>query len=347
MRFIVAIAIGLLACGLFGTGSGAAVSTQHSAVRHAPTLTRVVVATDFLPNVEFAPYYVAQDLGYYRAKGLNVVMNYDRVPDLMQAVGDGRYDFGIASGDTVVTGRAAGAPVTYVMAQYQTYPIGAMSLKSGGPALSSPRALKGKTIGISTPGSSTDIGLRALLRAGHLTEKDVKVTAIGFTETEALIDKQVDVAMTYIDNEPVQARALGHPVNVLPVSRYLKLISNGVVTSTKNVQQNPALVQRFVTATLRGLRYTLHHPNRAFAISMKRQPEIIDPKQREIQRQVLSARLKFQRPPAGHALGWSSPSAWKTTIGFLRSIGSIPRNARVQRIYTSIFDNAFARRARA
>lgn len=346
MRFSLAISLGLLAAEFFVPTSGSALSARQSPTRQPHDLTRVVVATDFLPNVEFAPYYVAQDLGYYKAVGLNVVMNYDRVPDLMQAVGHGQYDFGIASGDAVVIGRAAGARVTYVMAQYQTYPVGAMSLKAGGPALNAPKALKGKRIGISAPGSSTDIGLEVLLKAAHLTEKDVKVTAIGFTETEALIDKQVDVAMTYIDNEPVQARALGYPVNVLPVSRYLKLISNGVVTRTMNVKRNPTLIQRFVTATLRGLRYTLRHPNAAFSISMKRQPEIVDPVQIKIQRQVLTARLRFQQPPVGHALGWSSPTAWKNTIRFLRSIGSIRKNARVQRLYTSIFDNTFAKRAR-
>lgn len=310
-------------------------------------LSKVVVATGFVPNVEFAPFYVAQDLGFYKAMVLDVTMNYDRVSNLMQAVSSGRYTFGVASGDAVAIGKSQGANITYVMAQYQKYPVGAMWLKNSGPAITSAVDLKGKNIGISVPGGSTDIGLRALLRAGHLSESDVKVTAIGFTETEALINKQIDVAMTYIDNEPVQARALGYPVNVMPVSRYMKLISNGVVTSTRNVRQNPKLVQAFVTATLRGLRYSLQHPEQAFAISMKRQTEVTDPKQIAIQRRVLAARLTFQQPPKGHPLGWSSPSAWKTIISFLRQIGLIKPDVTVQSVYTSIFSNAFAARARA
>jgi len=328
--------------------AGAMTPAGHTVagVKAAPALTRVVVATGFLPNVEFAPFYVAQDLGYYKAAGLDVTMNYDRVSNLMQAVENHQYTFATASGDAVAIGKAQGANVTYVMAQYQKYPVGAMWLKNGGPTIKSPNHLKGKTIGISAPGSSTDIGLRALQKAGHLTANDVKVTAIGFTETEALINKQIDVAMTYIDNEPVQARALGYPVNVMAVSKYLKLVSNGVVASTQMVKRNPATVQAFVTATLKGLRYTLQHLNKAFAISMKRQPEVTAAKDLAIQRQVLAARLKFQQPPKGHPLGWSSAAAWKTTITFCRQLGLIKANTSVKSVYTNIFSNTFAERAK-
>ena len=51
------------------------------------------VATGFMPNVIFTPYYVAQDLGYYKAAGLNVQMNYDRVPNLLQQVANRKYTF--------------------------------------------------------------------------------------------------------------------------------------------------------------------------------------------------------------------------------------------------------------
>ncbi len=345
--FSLPICLGLIASVAVSAGHSSATSLKPIAAAHTHALIRVVVATGFIPNVEFAPYYVAQDLGYYRAEGLNITMNYDRVSNLMSAVGSGQYDFGVSTGDTVAIAKSQGAPVTYVMAQYQKYPVGAMMLKEGGRMPKRPSDLKGLHIGISIPGSSTDIGLRALLQAGGLTENDVKVSAIGFTETEALIGKQIDVAMTYVDNEPVQAAALGHPVNVLAVSRYLELVSTGVVTSTRNVKQHAALVQKFVTATLRGLRYALKHPARAFTISMKRQPEVVEPAQRKIQRDVLTQRLTFQQPPKGHPLGWSDPAAWRTTIQFLRSIGSINHGVTVKSVYTSIFTNTFATRARA
>ena len=161
------------------------------------------------------------------------------------------------------------------MAQYQQYPVGAMWLKNGGPKITKPADLKGLRIGISTPGSSTDFGLKALLKAGGLTENDVHVTAIGFTETEALINKQIDVAMTFTDNEPVQAVQLGHPVNVMKVSKYTALTPNGVVTSQNMIEHHANVVRNFVKATLRGQAYTLAHPDAAFKIALKHMPDLV------------------------------------------------------------------------
>jgi NitT/TauT family transport system substrate-binding protein len=161
------------------------------------------------------------------------------------------------------------------------------------------------------------------LKAGHVARSDVKVTAIGFTETEALINHQIDVAMTFIDNEPVQSEALGHPVNVLPVSNYVKLVGSGLVTSTTMANRHGKVVTAFVRATLKGLKYTLHHTDAAFKIAQKRMPELVNAQQIAIARKVLAARLAFQTPVKGKPLGWSDPKAWAATTAFLNSAGVI------------------------
>src|SRR5262249_35744167 len=138
------------------------VAAAPGAKAHAAT--NVTVATGFMPNVQFAPYYVAQDKRYSKQPGLNVTMNYDRDPNLLQDVASGKFASASSAGDTATIARAAGAKIHYVAAQYQQYPVGAMWLKSGGPKISKPADLKGLRIGISQPGSSTDYGMRALLK---------------------------------------------------------------------------------------------------------------------------------------------------------------------------------------
>ncbi len=233
----------------------------------AGAATNVTVALGFKPDVVSAPYYVAQDMGYYKAAGLNVTLNYDKLPNPPQAVADGtQFQFGSSGGDAALLGNSKGAAVQVVAQQYEQYPVGAMWLADGGPKIVTPADLKGKTIGISSPGSSTDYGLSALLQAGHLKRSDVKVIAVGFTETEALINKQIDVAMTFTDNEPVNARALGHPVHVMRVANYKNLVSTGIIAGRKLIKNNPALVAAFVKATMRGEKFTLQHPDAAFKI---------------------------------------------------------------------------------
>jgi NitT/TauT family transport system substrate-binding protein len=305
----------------------------------AHAATNVTLATGFKPDVEFAPYYVAQDLGYYRAAGLNVTISYDKLPNLPQSVASGQFAFGTAGGDAALLGRSKGADIQMVAQQYQQYPVGAMWLASGGPKINTPADLKGKRIGISSPGSSTDYGLSVLLQAGHLKRSDVKVVAVGFTETEALINHQIDVAMTFTDNEPVNALALGHPVHVMRVAKYKALTPTGIIAGHKLIQSNPGEVKAFVQATMRGMKYTLQHPDAAFKIAMKRQPEVVDRKQVSIQRLILTARLSYQQPPKGHPLGWSNPASWPVTENFLESIGSIPKKTapRLDRTFTNQF----------
>lgn len=341
-RPLVSVMLALILASLLSVGVGQA---RSSSTRPTSARTSVVVATGFVPNVEFTPYYVAQDLGYYRAAGLDVRMNYDQVPNLLQLVGTGKFTFAVTTGDSIIPARAAHIPVTFIMAQYQKYPIGAISLRSGGVPLHSPADLKGRRVGYSGPNGPTYIGLRALLQAGGLRESDINEVNIGFTETEALIAHRIDVAMTFIDNEPVQAAALGHPVNVLPVSKYMSLVGPGVATSDAEIRTHPRIVQAFVTATLKGLRYTLQHPAKAFAMAMKRTPEITDRKQIAIQRQVLTARLQFQQPPAGHPLGWTDPHGWHTSLSFFRSIGVLKHTVKISSLYTSVFTNTFAQKA--
>src|SRR5262249_46650843 len=315
-----------------------AASGQTSA-KGTAALTTVKLATGFRPDVLFTPFYVAQDLGYYRQAGLDVQINYDRVSNLMQLVGHGKYTLATSGGDAAVMGAAAGAQVRYVMAQYEKYPVGAMTLKSGGPNLTNPSQLKGLNIGISVPGSSTDYGLTALLNAGHVSRSDVKVTAIGFTETEALINHQIDVAMTFGDNGHVQADALGHPVNVLPVSKYVNLVGSGIVTGKRTADKHGKLVTNFVRATLKGLKYTLNHQDAAFKIALKRMPDLVDQKQIAIARKVLTARLQFQKPLKGHPLGWSDPKAWAATTSFLKAAGVVTTQVNAPTVFTNGFVN--------
>jgi NitT/TauT family transport system substrate-binding protein len=225
------------------------------------------------------------------------------------------------------------------MAQYQKYPVGATALTSADKPLKTPADLKGRTVGVPFEGGASLVALKALLKAGNLTDSDVKLTTIGFTQVEALSQKRVDVAMTYLMNEPVQLRALGQQVDTLSASDYVNLISVGVATSERTIKERPALAQQFVNATLRGLRDMLAEPDAAFASSMNRTPEITG-EQVPLQRAVLTATLAFEQAPAGHPLGWSDPAGWQATQDLLKSVNMIDKTVETSTIFTNQFVEA-------
>jgi NitT/TauT family transport system substrate-binding protein len=302
---------------------------------------KIVIANGFMPNVQFSPFYLAIDRGYYAEAGLDVSIQDGSAADLLQQVGSGGIDFIITGGDALTLGVAAGIPVTYVMAEMQKYPVGVIALADGGMTLTAPADLKGKRVGVSGPNGSTYIGLLALLHAGGLTLDDVEVVTIGFTEVEALQQNQVDAAMTFITNEPVQLKSLGIDVQVLAVSDFVKLVSTGLVTGNDLIANSPDIVQAVVTATLKGLKETLADPDAAFEAALKRLPEIAgDPDQERIQRDVLAATLTFAEPPADHPLGWSDPAAWQTTAELLQQVELIDHAVDSSTLFTNQFAEA-------
>lgn len=313
--------------------------TPQATVTGTTGLTKVQLVLAFQPNVQFSPFYVAQDKGYYAAEGLDVQVQYSTAPDALTLLGSGSSDFVVTSGDEMVPARVQGIPVTYIMAQYQRYPVGATAIVGNGPPLKTPADLKGRNVGIPGEYGSSLVALKALLQAGHLTDSDITLHSIGFTQVEALSQKRVDVAMTYLMNEPVQLQKLGHEVETLNVSDYLNLVSVGLATSERNLKERPDLVQRFVNATLRGLRDTLDHPDDAFASSVKRTPEVTGDGL-ILQRAVLSATLTFMQPPADHPLGWSDPAGWQTTQDFLKSVNMIDKTVDPATVYTNRFVEA-------
>ena len=322
---------GLLAVFLLVLGGcgGAAPAGTHKAD------TKVVLATGFTPSMNFAPYYLAASRGYYRQQGIDVEIEDGANAGLLEQVGRGQIDFGITSGDSLLLAAASGIPDVMVMQQFTSYPVGAISLASK-KAISSPAQLRGLRVGVSAPNGSTYFGLLALLQAGGLSLHDVDVVSIGFTEVEALSAGQVDAAMVYLNNEPVQAQSEGIAVNQLPVSRYRDLVSQGLVTNRQMVREHPDLVRRFVKATLEGLRAAHQDPAAAAQAALARMPGLTT-QETALQHQVLTATQRFETPPRSHPLGWMDPSAWSGTASFLREAGVLHGSVTPSQCYTNRF----------
>jgi NitT/TauT family transport system substrate-binding protein len=318
-------------------GPVAAPPTAAGLTPSANGLTHVDVALGFVPSVQSAPFYVAQDRGYYAAEGLEVEFKYGTIQNLLTLVSQGDIAFASASGDALMPQRQQGVAVTYIMSFWTKNPIGALAIAGNStPPLKTPADLKGKNVGVSTPNSSTDFGLKALLKSANMTEDDVHLVAIGTTEVEALIQKRIDAAMTFLPNEAAQMKSLGLPVETIAVSDYLDYIPPGFVSGDRTISEHPEIVQKFVSATLRGLRDTLADPDTAFEASLKRMPELT-PDTQPLQRDVLTATLEYYKPIAGRSVGATTPQAWQTTQDFLQSIGVLAQRIDPGQYYTNAF----------
>ncbi len=303
----------------------AACVPQNPSVSGAPVEIRLPVG--YVPNIQFAPLYVAIEKGYYRAEGLNVTLDYSMENDNVALVGAGKLPYAIVSGEQVLMGRAQGLPVVYIMAWYQKYPVGVTAKTAQ--HITQPADLRGKKIALPGLYGANYIGLRALLRSANLQEKDVTLDSVGFAQVETLATDRDQAASIYVANEPIQLQAQGYDVNVLPVSDYMQLVANGLLTNEATLRDHPDQARAMIRATLQGIQYTQDHPDEAFEIS-KKYVEALPKADQTVQKKILATSIDLWRTDRP---GYSDPKAWENMNTLLKEMNLISQPVDLTKAY--------------
>ncbi len=295
-----------------------------------PTLRTIRLPMGYIPNVQFAPIYVAVERGYFAEEGLALEFDYSFETDGVKLVGVGELPFAIASGDQVILARAQGLPVVYITEWYQRFPIAVVALTESG--IRSPQDLEGRRVGIPETFGASFIGWRALVEATHLDETKVQLLTIGYTQKESLVEGRVDAAVVYVNNEPVLLQQEGYDLQVIPVADYADLPANGLITNEQTIAQEPDLVRAFVRAFLRGLQDTLDDPEAAFQISTRYVEGLAD--NADVQRAVLQATLDYWR---AERLGYSERETWENGIQVMQAAGLLDVELNVDDLFNNDF----------
>jgi NitT/TauT family transport system substrate-binding protein len=228
----------------------------------------------YIPNVQFAPLYVALQQGYFAEAGINLSIehSFDEASGLERiAIND--LQFGVISGEQVIVARSQARPVVFVYNWFQQFPVGIVTpLESG---IESVADLRGRRVGIPALSGASYTGLTALLSANEMTLADIQIEPIGFVAPDIVCAGGVDAAVVYLNNEPleIQRRAgLGEcgdvtDVRVFAVSDVGQFVSNGIVTNEETIANEPDLVRAVVSAYDRGSRDAIQNPALAFLMS--------------------------------------------------------------------------------
>lgn len=295
-----------------------------------PALTKVRLPMGYIPNVQFAPYYVAKEKGYFAAEGIDLELDYKFETDGVKLVAANELPFSVVSGEQVVLARAQGLPVKYIAQWYRTFPIAVFSAKDKN--IVKPDDLKGKTVGLPGFFGATYVGWMAFANANGLGEDDVKLQEIGFTQAAAVQQGKVDAAVGYIVNEPIVLAQNGFPVNVFSVGEQVNMVANGLLTNETVIKEKPALARGMVNALLKGIRDTIADPGEAMQIATKYVEGL--KADDAVQKQVLLATVELMK---GEPLGVSSPEAWENTQATLLSMGQIKAKMDVNSFFTNEF----------
>lgn len=318
------MALALSAC----TSSG---SATPESTKGAAALTKIRLPMGYIPNVQYAPFYVAVDKGYFAEEGIEIEFDYSFETDGIALVGAGELPFTVASGEQVLLARAQGLPVVYTFAWYQQFPISVVSAPELN--ITQPADLKGHVIGLPGLFGANYIGLEALLFEGGLKDSDVTLEAVGFNQVEAYASGQKDVVVGYTANEPIVLAAQQFKFNEMRVSDYVQLTANGIVSNEKTIAEHPELVRGMARALARGMADTIADPDAAYEIC-KKYVENLSQADEKVQKQVLLTSIELWK--TDH-IGLSDPQAWSNMNDLLVKMGQLSEPLDVSKAFTNDF----------
>jgi NitT/TauT family transport system substrate-binding protein len=316
---------------MLGLAVGLSACTSSGSANDAKTMRKFQLPMGYIPNVQYAPFYVAVEKGYFAKEGIEIEFDYSFETDGVSLVGAGELPFAVASGEQVLLARAQGLPVVYTFAWYQQYPISVISEPELN--ITKPSDLSGQTIGLPGLFGANYIGLQALLFSAGLTLADVKVDAIGFTQVEAMSTGQENIVVGYTANEPIILNSKAHPVNELRVADYMQLTANGIVSSEMTIKDDPELVRGMARALAHGIEDTIANPEEAFIISTKF-VEGLEQMDKTVQMLVLTTSIEFWR---AERTGFSDPKSWQNMNDLLVKMELIKTELDVSKAFTNEF----------
>ncbi len=316
---VIALALVLGACTSQPLASTGATLPNASAV---PTITKLQVGLGYIPSVQFAPFYLAQQAGYYRDAGLEVTFENKINPDLITLTGQGVIDVSVADGTDVIPAVSQGIPVQYIATIYGTYPSIVFAKASSG--IKTAADLKGKKLGIPGKYGSSWIMLQALLKSAGLTPDDLTILEYpDYGQGVAVQQGAVDAATGFANNEPVQLGLTGEKVTVLHVDAVVALPGPGIISSKATLESKQVAVAAFVAATLRAMTEIAADPKVGLDAAVVAVPEL--GKARATQAAILDATIATWSPiDGGGGFGTIDHAGWAASITYLTTLGLVP-----------------------
>jgi NitT/TauT family transport system substrate-binding protein len=210
---------------------------------------RIGVSNPNMPNLTVA---VAQHKGFFKDENIEAEIIRMNPNVAITALATGDIDYCQLFG-AVVGGAISGLPVRIVAGFLDNWPMTLIAQ----PEYKSLKDLKGKTLGISSFGSTPDIAARLMLKqAGFDPDKEIKVLALGSDAARltALKQRVVDVV---IMSPPADTQMEKHGYRIL--ARAYELFSFpylGLGTNLRKIKEKPDEVRRAIKATIRANRFT-------------------------------------------------------------------------------------------
>ena len=217
-------------------------------------------------TVGFLPLFIAEEKGFFKAEGLDVLNVVMRPESSIASLPSGEVQFG--HGQSAVRAAMKGAPVKAVIFLYDRPTMVLMAR----PEIQSFENLRGKKVATSSVGGDTYLQTVKLLKSrGFVKDKDYGTVLMGPDpqRLQAMMQGLVHATMLNVDHAAIAESRFPGVRRLSTIEDLGKALFSGLGTSDKFLMERPDTVKRFHRATLRGILLMRDQPEEAARIAQK------------------------------------------------------------------------------
>ena len=211
------------------------------------------------------PYIIARERGFFREEGVEAEFVFMKAIQTVQAMLAGGVDFGTATG-TAISAAVNGADVRVVFALTDKPSFDMIAL----PSIANVQQMRGKKLGISAPGSLTEILARQILIANKIPLDQVTLLPLGTSDVTyvALKAGTIDATMLQVPQTFI-AQDEGFR-KIAAGADFYRAVQGGLTTTKRVIMERPDVVARVIRATQKALRLIRNDKN--FAVEFIKGP---------------------------------------------------------------------------
>jgi NitT/TauT family transport system substrate-binding protein len=282
---------------------------------NAQSLAKASLRLKWLPQAQFAGFYLAKNRGFYEAEGIDLTINPGG-PNLLteNLVATGADTFGLSGGtDSVFVAREKGLPVVCIGVAHQRTPFVFVS-RADGP-IKTLADFKGKTI--ATWFTGANYVLLGMLAQAGIKQSEVTLQPQQVSVTP-FVDGQIDVVTATLYNEfwTLMSRMGRDKLRTFVAEdNGITFPRDTLITSEAVAKEKPEMVRGFLRASIRGWREALREPKVAVDAVMAIAPTLT--REHQDFMMVECGKLMTAGAAAQEGLFWIDNAAVKSAHDFL------------------------------
>lgn len=304
-------------------------------------LTPVRLRLDWTWQAPQSIFTLAYERGYYKEEGLDVSIDrgYGGL-DNAAALAGGNYEFLFGDVGNVILfdSRSQDRKILSVFTIYDAYPGTVITRVDSG--INTPKDLEGKTIGapVNTGGRTM---FPAFAHSNGIDENKVNWDSISADlQDQQFAQGKFDAIAGFVTTSLPNLAQLGISRDKLKLFNFadygVNLYGTGIVTRADYAEKNPAIVRKFVHATVRGIEAMLSNKAEAIASLKKRDPLLDANIERERLNLMIEMQLKRQNV-IQNGVGAVDPKRIQDNIDTIATVFKVAPVPLPNEVYTNAF----------